>query len=133
MNSFALLLTAALFSGRLVVGEPMLPAPKRPAPSHLARFDVGAYLAKDGTRLNVNIDKQLGGQIDIQFRNAKGEIFYERTLSATETRVRIVLNLGELTEGNYQLRVSNGLEAIVRTITVDTPEPTPVVRSITVG
>lgn len=132
MNAFALSLTAALLAGSLTFGGPIRQSSQRSAPTKLAHFEMGAYVAKDGTKLNVNIDKQLGGPVAIQLRDTKGTVYFERTLNAVESSVRLRLDLTELGDGDYQLKVSNGLEIVVRDLKITTQNPAVVTRTINV-
>lgn len=132
MNTLGLSLTAVLLSGQLAFGGPIPQTNHRVAPTKLARFAMGAYLAKEGTRLKVNVDKQLGGRVDVLLEDATGHVCYERTLYAADTKARLSLDLSELSDGNYVLKVTNGLEMIVRDIKLTTKQPVAATRSLMV-
>lgn len=104
---------------------------KKAPPTHLARFQVGAYLTEADTKLRVNVDKQLGGRVFIQVIDQKGSVYFERTMNPIETVLRLSLSLSELSEGAYVLKVSNGLDVVVRAIQITSPEPVAIRRSLT--
>lgn len=112
---------------------PANPQPrKKNRPTELAHYQTGVYLAAQGTKLRVNIDKQLGGSVSIQFVDKPGNVYFDKTLEPSETMARISMDITDLADGEYSLKISNGLEMEVRTISITTPRPTTVSRSITV-
>ncbi|SFC88157.1 hypothetical protein [Spirosoma endophyticum] len=112
---------------------PANPQPrKKNRPTELAHYQTGVYLAAQGTKLRVNIDKQLGGSVSIQFVDKRGNVYFDKTLEPSETMARISMDITDLADGYYSLKISNGLEMEVRTISITTPRPTTVSRSITV-
>lgn len=100
--------------------------------TQLAQFQLSAYLINGGTKLRVSVDKQMGGKVTIQFINVEGAEYYYLTLSSQATMVRFNLNLAELNDGDYMLKVSNGLEMELRKIKIVTTKPTVPVRQIIV-
>lgn len=132
MNTFRVSLTAALLTGSLALAGPIPQATPRNVPTRLAHFEMGAYLAKEGTKLNVNVDKQLGGQVEVQLKDAGGNLIFQKMMSALDTKARLRLDLSELSDGDYVLKVTNGLEMIVRDIKIATKNPAPTTRSLTI-
>ena len=132
MNTFFLSLLLTLTITTTLHATPALQPSHRDRPTRLARFDMGAYLIADQTKLRVNVEKQLGGWVSIQLVDPKGQVYFDHTLRPAETLVRLSLDLASLTDGDYMLNVSNGLEKIVRQIKITTPVPTTPTRSITV-
>ncbi|AKD53848.1 hypothetical protein [Spirosoma radiotolerans] len=100
--------------------------------TELAHFQVSAYLMANGTKLRVSVDKQMGGKVTIQFVNSVGDAHYQLTLLPQDTVVRFNLNLTELDDGDYVLKVSNGLEMESRQVKIATSKPTIPVRQITI-
>ena len=112
---------------------PDTPQPrKKNRPTELAQYQTSIYLGAHGTKLRVNVDKQLGGFVSIQFVDKLGNLYFDKTLEPFETTARISMDITDLDDGDYSLKVSNGLEVEVRTISITTPKPTTVSRSITV-
>ncbi|RYC68067.1 MULTISPECIES: T9SS type A sorting domain-containing protein [Spirosoma] len=107
------------------------PLPRRDRPTKLAHYQVGAYVSIRG-KLVVNIDKELGGEVSIQLLDQQGNACFNRTMLQTETKTRLQLDLSELASGTYTLKLSNGLDVVIREISVSTPVETPVYRSVTV-
>ncbi len=98
--------------------------------TQLAQFQLSAYLMSDGTRLRVNVDKQVGGKVTIQFVDSEGAEYYQLALYPQDTRTRFNLNLAELNDGDYVLKVSNGLEMELRKIKIATSKPTAPIRQV---
>jgi hypothetical protein len=98
----------------------------------LAHYQASAYLAAAGTKLRVNVDKQVGGQVTIQLLDAESKVYYEQTMSSLETTVRLSLDIANLNDGDYRLKVSNGLDVVVREIKISTPKPTAASRLVAV-
>ena len=112
---------------------PANPQPrKKNRPTELAHYQTGVFVAAHGTKLRVNIDKQLGGLVSIQLVDKLGNVYFDKTLEPSETMARISMDITDLADGEYSLKISNGLEMEVRTINITTPKPTTVSRSITV-
>ena len=94
--------------------------PVRPA---AASFKTGIYSSVSG-KLNIALDKQTGGSVDIQFRNSAGEKLYSQHLGKKDTAFRTRLNLEDLADGEYVLEITNGVETTRQTITLKTQQPT---------
>ncbi len=132
MNTFFRTLVLALSVSLTTVATPIDQPGKKSPPTQLARFEVGAYLTTAGTKLRLNVDKQLGGQVFVQLIDQKSNLYFDRTLSALDTSIRFSLDLSELLDGDYKLRVSNGLEVVVRELKIISREPVIAPRFITV-
>ncbi len=89
-------------------------------------------MAKEGTRLRINVDKELGGQVEVQLKDVKGKLYFTQTMNPTDTSLRLNVDLSDLNDGDYVLKVSNGLEMIVRDIKITTKAPTNITRSLTI-
>ena len=105
---------------------------KKDRPTKLAHYQTGVYLAAQGTRLRVNVDKQLGGSVSVQLVDPAGKLYFEQTLTPLETVARFSLDITELADGEYRLKISNGLEMEIRTIRIATPRSTTVNRTLTI-
>ncbi len=122
-----LLLSVSLTAFAVPIRQPGRQVP----PTHLARFEVGAYLTAADAKLRVNVNKQLGSRVFIQVIDPKGNVYFDRTMTPIETVLRLSLNLSELPEGAYVLKVTNGLDVVVRAIQITKPEPVPIRRTLT--
>jgi hypothetical protein len=128
-----LLLLVSQLVGCTAVSTPALRHIKSETNSHaqLAQFQLSTYLISNGTRLRLSVDKQLGGKVIIQFMDSEGAEYYQQTLSPRDTMVRLTLDLAELKDGDYILKVSNGLEMELREIKIATSKPTVPTRQVT--
>ncbi|GAB3498126.1 hypothetical protein GCM10027341_19230 [Spirosoma knui] len=133
MNTFFGLLIITLSLSSATAATPDMQGYTRtPHPTRLARYQMSAYLSTNNTKLNVNVDKQLGGQVYIHLNDRSGNVLFERILNPVETKIRLALDLTDLSDGDYLLTVSNGLDTIVREIKIATPKPVDKSRLITV-
>lgn len=121
MNTFfcSLLLTL-LTSVTMTTTDPIQQDSRRGRPTKLVRFNIGAYIAINGTTLRLNVDKQLGGLVYIQLVDRNGTLYYDQTLRADEDALRLSLDLGHLADNEYRVNVSNGLDTITREIKIAT-------------
>ena len=132
MKSFAMPLLLFLAFSFNAYSGPLPQDTHKDRPTRLAHYQAGAYLAAAGTKLRVNVDKQLGGQVTIQLIDAKSKVYFEQTMNALETTARLSLDIVDLSDGDYWLKVSNGLEVVIREIKISTPKPTAALRLVTV-
>jgi hypothetical protein len=131
MNTLVISLLLLLNANPLTPAPPITQTSQRARHTRLAYYQLGTYLSMDKTKLNVNVNKQPGGQVYVQFNDGKGNVLFERTMGPDDLSVRLKLNLTELADGDYFLKVSNGLEVIMRDVKINTPSSAPVNRSIT--
>ncbi|MDB5242414.1 MAG: hypothetical protein JWP57_3039 [Spirosoma sp.] len=94
--------------------------PGRPA---VSTFKTGIYTSVSG-KLHIALDKQSGGPVDIRLKSSTGDLLYNRHLGKNETTLRTRLNLDNLTDGDYVLEITNGIEKTSQTITIKTEQPT---------
>ncbi|MFD2570996.1 hypothetical protein ACFSUS_10150 [Spirosoma soli] len=133
MSTFVKSLVVALsISSLTFAGGTGESGPRVPRPTKLAHYEMGVYLTKDKAKLRINVDKELGGQVYVQLYDKKGTQIFERIMNSAETEVRLSLNLTNLDTGDYTLKVTNGLEMMIRDIKVTNREPVVTTRSITV-
>ncbi|WP_080241122.1 hypothetical protein [Spirosoma rigui] len=100
--------------------------PGRPA---VSTFKTGIYSTITG-KLNIALDKQPGGPVDIQLKTANGVLLYAQRVSKKESTFRARLDLDELADGEYTLVITNGIETTRQTITLKTPKLSTVDRTI---
>lgn len=100
--------------------------PGRPA---VASFKTGIYTTLTG-KLNIALDKQAGGPVDIQLKNSTGGLLYSQHLGKKEAQFRTRLNVDDLADGDYQLEITNGVETTRQTVTLKTKQPTALNRII---
>lgn len=95
--------------------------PGRPA---AAPFKTGIYSSVSG-KLNIALDKQAGGPVDIRLTNSTGDVLYNQHLGKKETAFRTRLNIDDLADGDYLLTITNGTETTRQTITLKTNHTAP--------
>lgn len=122
---FALAFGAITFASSLSASAGLPKQPRR-----AVAYQVGIYGSADGTRLNVAVDKQSGGRVEVVLRDAKGDILFHQSLRSADSAYRGKLDVSSLTTGQYQLEVSNGQETTVRLLTILTQEPAAAARTI---
>lgn len=132
MNTFIMPLFLAFIVSSIKFTTTVSLPDKRDCPTKLARYQTAVYPTANGKKLRVNIDKQVGGRVDLQLHDSNGTVYYNQTLSASETKARISLDLSDLADGYYVLSVSNGLDVIRRDVRITTSQPTLTPRLITV-
>ncbi len=91
-------------------------------PSAVASYQSGIYTSVDG-KLNICLDKQKGGAVDIQLKSTDGKILYSQHLGKNERKYRTRLNLDELPDGVYQVEITNGVETTKHNVTLSTHQP----------
>lgn len=104
---------------------------RKNAPTKLAHFQTAAYLAGNGTKLRINIDKQLNGEVSVALTDIRGLVYFYQVMGPADTTLRLSLNVSDLTDGTYSLKISNGLDEETRTIQLTTPVPKPSSRTVT--
>ena len=90
-------------------------------PAAVATYKSAIYTTAAG-KLNIALDKQTGGSVDIRLKNADGTVLFSQHLGKNDQKYRTRLNLNELPDGQYQLEMTNGLETTHQTITLSTPK-----------
>ncbi|MBN8822920.1 MULTISPECIES: hypothetical protein [unclassified Spirosoma] len=131
MNTLLKTLLLTFLVSSTALADPGKTSGKKDHPTKLARYQVGTYITVM-QKLRVNIDKQLGGEVSIKLTDAKGNLYYDHTLTSVDTIARLSLDLSDLNEGEYQLKITNGLEMEVRDIKISAKEPVVQSRKLTV-
>jgi flagellar hook assembly protein FlgD len=126
-NTFALALTAAVLSFSTVFAADS----KRPEAAPSA-YKVGMYVSKNAMTLNVMVEKQAGNSVVIRVKDSEGKLLATQTLKGSDERTWSKFNLSELGDGTYNVEVSNGRDVTVKDITLTTPKPIDVNRTIAV-
>ena len=91
-------------------------------PTAVATYKTGIYTSVDG-KLNIALDKQTGGAVDIRLKNTAGTIMYSEHLSKNESKFRAKLDMSALPDGVYQMEITNGVETTTHTVTLSTNQP----------
>ena len=100
--------------------------PGRPA---VSSFKTGIYTTVTG-KLQIALDKQAGGPVDIQLKSSTGKVLYSQHLGKKETQFRTRLNVDDLADGDYLLEITNGVETTRQIVTLKTKQPTTLNRVI---
>ena len=130
MNSIIMPLLLAATVSLTPFPDPVGQNSKRNHPTKLVHFNAGILVTASG-KLRVNVDKQLGGLVYVQLMDRHGHVFFDKTLYADEEMARLSLDLSHLTDDEYVLKVSNGLEMITRDVKITTVRPIQQIRSVT--
>jgi hypothetical protein len=131
MKTFALSMLFALSANAFGFNPPIIQSSQKQRATKLAHYRMSAYVAAKGNKLRVSVDKELGGQVSIQLMDMKGTVYVNQLMNSLDTMVRISMDISELTDGDYLLKVSNGLEMETRSIQISTKQPTALTRTIT--
>ena len=95
----------------------------------VAKYKTGIYTSVSG-KLNIALDKETGGSVDIQLKKANGSVLYTKHLGKNESTYRSRLNLDDLEDGVYYVEITNGVETTRQTVTIATNKPTSPERTI---
>lgn len=88
-------------------------------PTTVATYKTGIYPLTGG-RLNIALDKETGGPVDIHLKDSNGNVLYRQHLGKHERTYRVRLNLSDLSDGTYQLEITNGVNTTQQTVTLTT-------------
>ncbi|MBD2701915.1 hypothetical protein IC229_14800 [Spirosoma sp. BT702] len=127
----SLLMTFTLTPGDSTTDRSDKQSGRRDRPTKLAHFQMSTYISAGG-KLNINVNKELGGQVNLQLADAAGKLYFEKIMQERDTTARFRLDVSDLKDGDYIIKVSNGLEVELREIKLLTPKPTPITRTLTV-
>lgn len=101
-------------------------------PSTVASYKAGIYTSVDG-KLNIGLDKQKGGAVDVSLKGANGKVFYSQHLGKNESTYRSRLNVSELPDGVYVIEITNGVETTKHQVTLSTKQPESPVRLVAIN
>jgi hypothetical protein len=87
-----------------------------------ATFKTGIYGTVEG-KLQIALEKETGGAVDIKLKNRDGRVFFSQHLGKKEKAARLRLNLSELPDGEYQLEVTNGVDVTTHNVQLSTKQP----------
>ncbi|GAB4017321.1 T9SS type A sorting domain-containing protein [Spirosoma koreense] len=88
----------------------------------VATYKTGIYSTTTG-KLQIALDKEKGGPVDIVLKDAGGKVLYSKHLGKNDQTYRTRLNLSELEDGVYHIEISNGVETTTQNITLATHQP----------
>jgi hypothetical protein len=88
-------------------------------PTQVAAYQSSIYTTAAG-KLNIALDKQTGGAIDIRLVNQAGKAVYDQPIGKHQTTARLRLDLSELSDGTYQLVITNGRDVTTKAVTIST-------------
>ncbi len=91
-------------------------------PSSVASYKSAIYTTVSG-KLNIALDKETGGAVDIKLKNSDGSVVYTQHLGKNESKYRTRLNLSELPDGVYQVEITNGVDVTTHSVTLSTQQP----------
>ena len=91
-------------------------------PSSAASYKSAIYTTVSG-KLNIALDKETGGAVDIKLKNVEGAVVYTQHIGKNESKYRTRLNLSELPDGVYQVEITNGVDVTTHSVTLSTQQP----------
>jgi hypothetical protein len=91
-------------------------------PASVAAYKTGIYSNREG-KLVVAVNKETSGAVTIQLTNNSGKVLFSQLIGKHQQSARIRLDLSELSDGNYQLNVTNGVETTTHQLTIATSQP----------
>ncbi|MBC3787914.1 T9SS type A sorting domain-containing protein [Spirosoma utsteinense] len=86
-------------------------------PAQVASYQSGMYTTADG-KLNIALDKQAGGTVDVRLINQEGKVLYDQQVGKHQTTARLRLDLSELPDGAYKVVISNGKDVTTKAVTI---------------
>ncbi|UFH56307.1 T9SS type A sorting domain-containing protein [Spirosoma sp. KNUC1025] len=98
-------------------------------PAGVASYKTGIYASLDG-KLNIALDKESTGAVDVYLKNSTGKVVYLRRIGKKAKTSRMRLDMSELSDGVYQLEITNGLEVVTHTVTLLSQRPSTPSRSV---
>ncbi len=99
--------------------------------STAASYKTGIYSTVAG-KLNIGLDKETGGSVDIRLKDIDGKVLYAQHLGKNEHGCRVSLNLNDLEDGVYSLEITNGVNTTTQNVTVATKHPTAPTRLVAI-
>ena len=88
-------------------------------PTKVARYETGIYTTVNG-KLQVSVDKQAGGTVAISLKDANGSVLFSRQIAKNDTQYRSRFDLSQLTDGTYELELTNGVNVTRQTVVIAT-------------
>ncbi|RRB02667.1 hypothetical protein [Larkinella rosea] len=88
-------------------------------PKNAVSFQRGIYTTSEG-KLQIALNKQTGGTVEIRLVDQKGnEVFFQK-IGKRQQAVRLRLDVSSLTDGDYQVVITNGFDTTVNDLTIAT-------------
>lgn len=128
IKSLALALTLSAVTSAVSVAETN-PGSR---PTSSVAYKTGIYTTQTG-QLHIALDKQTGGAVDVRLKRADGKVLFTQHVGKNESKYRTRLNLNELSDGVYQVEVTNGAETTTQNVTISTQQPSAPSRVISVN
>ena len=91
-------------------------------PATVATYKTGIY-SDTQSKLNIALDKETTGSVDIMLKDAAGKILFSQHLGKKEQTARIRLNLNDLPDGAYQVEITNGVDTTTHRLSIATKQP----------
>ncbi len=88
-------------------------------PTKVAHYESGIYTTVAG-KLHVSVDKQLGGTVAVSLKDGSGNVLFSRDIAKKDTQFRTRFDLSQLTDGTYELELTNGVDVTRQTIVIAT-------------
>lgn len=132
MKTFIKSLALALSLGVVTSAVSIVEAKPIGRPTAIAAYKSGIYTSVGG-KLNVALDKQTGGTVDVRLKGSDGKVMFVEHIGKNQTQYRTRLNLSELPDGVYQLEITNGVETTTQQVTIATEKPATPTRVVAIN
>lgn len=90
-------------------------------PKAVATYQSGIFTTAEG-KLQIALNKQTGGWVDIRLTNAAGKVLFVQQVSKHQTEARLRLDVSNLPDGTYELTITNGRDTTRQALTLATPK-----------
>lgn len=84
-------------------------------------YKTGIYTTAEG-KLNIAVEKEKGGAVDIRLTNAKGHLLFAQRIGRNEKNSRMRLDVSQLQDGMYQVQITNGVETATHNLKLSTKQ-----------
>lgn len=91
-------------------------------PATAAKFQTSMYTTTEG-KLQIAVEKETTGAVDIQFVNAQGKVLFDQRMTKREKIARLRLTVNDLPDGLYQVRITNHVDVTTHSVILSTQQP----------
>lgn len=88
----------------------------------VSSFKSSFYTNTEG-KLNVALDKDLGGTVVVRLTSSKGEVLFMESVGKRKQTSRLRLDVSSLPDGAYQVAITNGVDTTIHSLTIATQQP----------
>ena len=100
-------------------------------PQKVAAFETGIYTTAEG-KVQVAVQKETTSPVVVRLINEKGEDVFMQRIGSHQSSACLRLDVSNLSDGLYQVVVSNGVETSTKEVALSTKQPTITPRLIAI-